>query len=874
MSGAPSDALDDPTKTTAAPSSPLIPSSASHAPSEPAPPPRSRPAASPSTSQRRIPPSTVSQVDDLFRRWTNAVSARFGSSSLSNGRRREEEEEEEEEADPPLDRNEEMEVWRSVFEPLRLEAEERKEAEEKGRDEEEEVGQGLGHGPPMSHEEFEELVTSVRLAISQGTHPRLNAKGSSGSYFARAPTGETVGVFKPADEEPYGTLNPKMVKWIHRNFLSRVIPFGRACLVPRQSYLSESAASILDRHLGTNIVPRTEVVALSSPAFYYDWIDREKAKRGAGLREKEGSFQVFLKGFKDVSDFLYAHPFPSRPSLFSSLYPYTSNVVDTPSTNAPRPPTRKDRRRRGWVLATCLWMCGMAEAEKDDRATGEQSEAGEAAEGEPTAHGAMTLSPGVDGFEWSEEILASFRHELEKLVILDFLIRNTDRGLDNFMARVCYDTGYGHSPRSHLHLAAIDNSLAFPHQHPLGWRTFLYGWLNLPLSLIGQSWSPSTRKAFLPKLSDPEWWRDLRRELRSEFKRDKTFREDVWERQWAVVKGQGWNLVESLKSEDEGPVELCRRPKMLVREEFALIAVEPASPAAPPSVRRQDSVPLPSALQDDLPNPVSTASSRPPLSTRRSAPPKADPPVLLGPNAPAPPPKEPPAPPPKTAPVRVARRHRRTQSEYGATDASSSAFGPSSAPAPGGYWFRRPLDSLVSLLSDSRANGDLRADESEEETGVGLMQRLDRVEADERKRLRKARRNDKAVRDMLDAEERSNEWTMREVPQRLWLGRNWSSSSAAVERLPDEGGPPIRRSYSDEAGASESTPLLRSPRADEERMTQSWYGGYGSLEEHAEADEEDAEAAERPRQKVRRKWVIVERLEEVKEPERWVYWPW
>ncbi|BGP08587.1 Phosphatidylinositol 4-kinase LSB6 [Rhodotorula toruloides] len=771
-----------------------------------------------------------------------------------------------------------MEVWRSVFEPVRLEAGEGKEEGEKRRDEEEEVVmQGLGHGPPMSHAEFEQLVSSVRLAISQGTHPRLNAKGSSGSYFARAPTGETVGVFKPADEEPYGTLNPKMVKWIHRNFLSRVIPFGRACLVPRQSYLSESAASILDRHLDTNIVPRTEVVALSSPAFYYDWIDREKAKRGVKLREKEGSFQVFLKGFKDVSDFLYEHPFPSRPSLFSSLYPYTSGAIDAPLSATPSPPARKDRRRRGWVMATCLWMCGMAEAEKEIGATGEQSEAGEAAEREPRAHGAMTLSREVDGFEWSEKTVTSFRHELEKLVILDFLIRNTDRGLDNFMARVCYDTSDGHPPHLQFHLAAIDNSLAFPHQHPLGWRTFLYGWLNLPLSLIGQPWSASTRKAFLPKLSDPEWWRELRRELRSEFKRDKTFREDVWQRQWAVVKGQGWNLVESLRSEDEGPVELCRRPKMLVREEFALIAVEPAPPAAPPSVRRQDSVPLPSASQDDLPTPVSTAASRPVLSTRRSAPPKAVPPVQLAPKAPAPPPKEPPAPPPKTAPVRVARRHRRTQSDYGATDAHSSAFGPSSAPARGGYWLRRPLDSLVSLSSDSRPKGDFWADESEEETGVGLMQRLDRVEADERKRLRKARRKDKDVRDMLDAEERGGERTMREVPQRSWLGRSWSSS-AAVERMTDEGGPPIRRTYSDEAGPSESTPLLHNPRADEERMTQSWYGGYGSsrriLEDHAEADEEDEEAVERPRQKVRRKWVIVERLEEVKEPERWVYWPW
>ncbi|GEM10044.1 phosphatidylinositol 4-kinase type II subunit alpha [Rhodotorula toruloides] len=724
----------------------------------------------------------------------------------------------------------------------------------------------------MRHEEFEELVSSVRLAISRGTHPRLNAKGSSGSYFARAPNGETVGVFKPADEEPYGTLNPKMVKWIHRNFLSRVIPFGRACLVPRQSYLSESAASILDRHLGTNIVPRTEVVAFSSPAFYYDWIDREKAKRGAGLREKEGSFQVFLKGFKDVSDFLYEHPFPSRPSLFSSLYPYTPNTIDRAPSNAPGPPTRKDRRRRGWLMATCLWMCGMAEAERYERPTGGQDGAGEAPSGEPRARGAMVLSRQVDGFEWSEEMVASFRHELEKLVILDFSIRNTDRGLDNFMARVCYDTSDGHPPHPHFHLAAIDNSLAFPHQHPFGWRAFLYGWLNLPLSLVGQPWSASTRKAFLPKLSDPGWWRELRRELRREFKKDKTFREDVWERQWAVVKGQGWNLVQSLTSEDEGPVELCRRPKMLVREEFALTAVEPTPSVVPPFIRRQDSVPLPSTSQDDLPSP----SSRPSLWNRRTAPPKAVPPVQLALKAPAPPPKEPPAPPPKTAPIRVARRHRRTQSDWGAIDTHGSTLVPSSAPAPNGYCLRRPLESLS---SNSCANGDSWGDESEEETGVGLMQRLDRVEADERKRLRKARRKDKAVRDMLDAEERGGEEGMREVPRRSWLGRSWSSSAALV-RDADEGGRPIRRSYSDEAGAGESTPLLRDPRAVEDRMTQSWYGGYGSsmriLEDHIEVDEEEQDEAtlDRPTQRVRRKWVIVEHLEEVKEPERWVYWPW
>lgn len=45
------------------------------------------------------------------------------------------------------------------------------------------------------------LVTDVRAAIEQGMHPRLNSKGSSGSYFARNPLGQTLGIFKPKDEE-------------------------------------------------------------------------------------------------------------------------------------------------------------------------------------------------------------------------------------------------------------------------------------------------------------------------------------------------------------------------------------------------------------------------------------------------------------------------------------------------------------------------------------------------------------------------------------------------------------------------------------------------------------------------------------------------
>ena len=40
--------------------------------------------------------------------------------------------------------------------------------------------------------------------------------GSSGSYFVKKRDGKTVGVFKPKNEEPYGQLNPKWTKWMHK----------------------------------------------------------------------------------------------------------------------------------------------------------------------------------------------------------------------------------------------------------------------------------------------------------------------------------------------------------------------------------------------------------------------------------------------------------------------------------------------------------------------------------------------------------------------------------------------------------------------------------------------------------------------------------
>lgn len=251
--------------------------------------------------------------------------------------------------------------------------------------------------------EFEEIIESVRLAIELDVHPRMISQGSSGSYFARNPEGKVVGVFKPKDEEPYASRNPKWTKWLHRNLFPCF--FGRACLIPNLSYVSEAAAYVLDARLRTNMVPYTDIVWLSSKSFFYDFWDRRKAWKGKKpLPAKAGSFQVFLKGYKDANIFLREHPWPDQTS------------TGFRAEDAPK------RKKRPWNEA-----CRPSGIESDDE---DENENGYLPSPNPRDESAERR------FNWTENLKQSFREELEKLVILDYIMRNTDRGLDNWMVKI------------------------------------------------------------------------------------------------------------------------------------------------------------------------------------------------------------------------------------------------------------------------------------------------------------------------------------------------------------------------------------------------------------------------------------------------------
>lgn len=403
----------------------------------------------------------------------------------------------------PLHENKQYEVHHSVFKPLDRYAHLSNDpAYEQER-----------KGKRQQTQQKFEYVVSECLDSFKTYHVELSRikAGSSGSYFVygRDPQLGPLGVFKPKDEEPYGPLSPKWTKWMHRTFFPCF--FGRSCLIPNLGYICESAASLLDERLGLGMVPRTDTIVLESHKFYdqmQTWLFL--CGMEPRLQKKLGSFQLFLENYMDAEQFLSKYPLPGMYRDQPPLHQQSSHSLNNKDQN-----------------------CSTESQEK---------------------------------FEWTEINLTKFRLELEKLIILDYIMRNTDRGLDNWMVKLVpihKKTGISWE----FHLAAIDNGLTFPWKHPDEWRSYPYGWLYLPIHMLAQPFSESTRRHFLPLLTSEEWWSESYKEFTALFSRDSDFKIRMWRKQWAVLKGQAYNVVETLRDIRQGPLELVRRTRCLVLDE-------------------------------------------------------------------------------------------------------------------------------------------------------------------------------------------------------------------------------------------------------------------------------------------------------------------
>ncbi|XP_065763480.1 phosphatidylinositol 4-kinase type 2-beta isoform X3 [Muntiacus reevesi] len=343
--------------------------------------------------------------------------------------------------------------------------------------------------------EFADIILKAEQAIEFEVYPERISQGSSGSYFVKDPKRKIIGVFKPKSEEPYGHLNPKWTKYVHK--VCCPCCFGRGCLLPNQGYLSEAGAYLVDEKLHLGIVPKTRVVWLVSETFNYSAIDRAKSRgkkyalekvpkvgrkfHRIGLPPKIGSFQLFVEGYKEAE-----------------------------------------------------WWLRKFEADP-----------------------------------LPENIRKQFQSQFERLVVLDYIIRNTDRGNDNWLIRCekqthedeVTDTKWTDDKETLIKIAAIDNGLAFPFKHPDEWRAYPFHWAWLPQAKV--PFSEEIKNLVLPYISDMNFVQDLCEDLYELFKIDRKFDKATFEKQMSVMRGQILNLTQALRDR-KTPVQLVQMPCVVV----------------------------------------------------------------------------------------------------------------------------------------------------------------------------------------------------------------------------------------------------------------------------------------------------------------------
>ena len=431
--------------------------------------------------------------------------------------------------------------------------------------------------------EFTNIIREAEAAIEEGVYPQRISQGSSGSYFVFDSTGQRrIGVFKPKDEEPYGRLNPKWTKWMHK--LCCPCCFGRSCLVPNQGYLSEASAYIVDRKLHLGIVPKTRVVRLFSKTFNYSAIDRAKSrtKRNVnehfpkvgkhfhriGLPPKVGSFQCFVENYEDAAVWLRRfEEFPPEAEVKLEFQRQFERLVilDYIIRNT-------DRGNDNWLIN---YDVKSASTSEDETLNGvRDTKKNENDDFAPTNFSGDNLNSQQSTYVTNSN---------DTNLLLDASTPPSDRG--RLQANIHIDGSNDNNPKSSssnqesgamvagdiveerrtnrpiIKIAAIDNGLAFPFKHPDEWRAYPYYWAWLPYAKI--PFSEETRNTFYPLLTDMNFVQKLCSELYEVFRKDGGFDKGLFERQMSVLRGQILNLSQALK-EGKTPFQLVQMPPILV----------------------------------------------------------------------------------------------------------------------------------------------------------------------------------------------------------------------------------------------------------------------------------------------------------------------
>uniref|UniRef100_A0A7N6A7G1 Phosphatidylinositol 4-kinase type 2 n=1 Tax=Anabas testudineus TaxID=64144 RepID=A0A7N6A7G1_ANATE len=156
-----------------------------------------------------------------------------------------------------------------------------------------------------------------------------------------------------------------------------------------------------------------------------------------------------------------------------------------------------------------------------------------------------------------ENIRKQLQSQFERLVVLDYVIRNTDRGNDNWLIK--YEKpGEGAEDDEHKvrSKSAGINKLYF---YAASSDPFHWAWL--PQAKV--AFSQETRDLVLSRLSDMNFVQDLCEDLYEMFKTDKGFDKAMFERQMSVMRGQVLNLTQALK-DGKSPIQLVQMPRVVV----------------------------------------------------------------------------------------------------------------------------------------------------------------------------------------------------------------------------------------------------------------------------------------------------------------------
>lgn len=199
----------------------------------------------------------------------------------------------------------------------------------------------------VTPKDLRSLVNQARRGFSAGLKPDLVLEGSGGTYYLHDVRKNKIGVFKPADEEPYAENNP-------RGYLRQdTDPIAlRAGIVPGESCVRELAAYLLDRD-GFSGVPMTTLVEARHPAFNTNGARLNVSQGGAAmgrhsiapapvqtspLINKKGSFQEFVRHECTIDDL--------SPSKISVEEVHKIAILDIRIMNADRNAANLLVRRR------------------------------------------------------------------------------------------------------------------------------------------------------------------------------------------------------------------------------------------------------------------------------------------------------------------------------------------------------------------------------------------------------------------------------------------------------------------------------------------------------------------------------------------------